>query len=376
MATVAPAGMSPPGAAHENQAAMVNQMGGLLHLGSETMFLNPAGYDIKSCICSKIKCCCGMPACLYSFTPTIIYTNPTMTTGVEYAKKQPGCCSKARYEVYKLSNFEMGSGAQNKELMAYTYIPEAKNPCWWKCCAYPCVTTCLLSNPVTFFGGVTICCMGSKGAYGVLVSSETIEYGIKHGANDETLYTFQNDKSGCAKLFCCGLGVPQDDMCANCTALKNLEMYRNVHRTIFDGNSKDGTHSGQAPRQERGTITRTSIMQPRLHFPGICCCAHEVERSPMGSMQIHTPAGTTEEENIRMSLIMYATNAGWTLIDQCLDSDPLVRTALTVPVNSKGSDPHLHAYVDYSSFPVAVANQGILDTGNLIPGMKAAFGKK
>jgi hypothetical protein len=278
--------------------------------------------------------------------------------------------------VHKLSDFKMGEGAQKKEMLAYTFIPEPENPCWWKCCCYPLVSTCMLSNPLTFYGGCALCCMGSAGAYGTLCTNETIEYGIKDGVSNNVIYTFQNDNTGFSKACCGGLGVPQDDGCANCDALTKMSMYRNVSRTIFNGSSKDGTHEGEAPRQEVATITRTSLMMPAAYCPNMMCCATEVEGHPMGSLAIDSRSGegVSDEESIRLALIMYSANTGWVLFDSCLDSDPIVRTGMTVPINASGDaskDDPLHASVTYSNFQQAIAKNGILDVGNLIDNMKA-----
>jgi hypothetical protein len=369
--------MSAPGVAGDKQrVALANQMGGLLHLGNDTLFLNPAGYNIRNCILSKCKCCCGMPACCFPFTPTIIYTVPDMSYGVEFKKKGAGCCRPARYEVVKKTDFKLdGTGFANSEVMAYTYKPKPENPCWWRCCCYPIVTSCMMLTPLTVYGGLTMACLGSAGSYGTLCTNETIEYGIKHGTTDELLYTFQNDKTGFEKACCGGLAPPVDNKCENCTNLKQLRLFRNVHRTIFDGNSKEGTHSGQGARQEKAYITRTSAMKPMTtNICALCCCAEEIEGKPLGSMQIEVPAGVqpSDDDIMRASLLMYAVNVGWTLFDCCLDNDPVVRASLTIPFNSKGKDPKLFAETDYVEFQTAVADYGILDVGNVIENMKLA----
>merc|ERR1712086_552363 len=150
-------------------------------------------------------------------------------------------------------------------------------------------------NPWLCYGCLAMYCMGSKGAYMTLCSNETIEYGIKDAKSHEVLYTFQNDKTGCEKVCCCGLGVPQEDKCANCDALTNMNMFRNAHRTIFDGFSKDGSSiiEGNAPgvgRQAVASITRTTTMMPVMMCPHVCCCAAETYGGEMGSMQVtHAP---------------------------------------------------------------------------------------
>ena len=75
-----------------------------------------------------------------------------MTEGIEYKSKSP-CCKPPRYEVHKLSDFKPGHGFKNKELLAYTFVPSVKAPCWWRGCAY-------VLGPIPLCPGAHHCCAG------------------------------------------------------------------------------------------------------------------------------------------------------------------------------------------------------------------------
>ena len=315
-----------------------------------------------------------------------------MTEGIEYKSKSP-CCKPPRYEVHKLSDFKPGHGFKNKELLAYTFVPSVKAPCWWRGCAYvlgpiplcPGAHHCCAGPALCFFPpcippipnvfGACLWCKGPDATYSVLCVNNSIEYGIQDNKSKSPIYTFQNDMTGFEKVCCGGLKPPGENKRANCNALKRLDVFRTVTRTVHGG---DNLVSKK--RSELAKFSKTTPMCPS--FKPYCCCALFCAESypKVGFMRIDKIPGNEKSEEladddlIKLSLMFYGVQSEWPLLDCCLDPDPADRASKTTTVQSGGVNKKLHSAVEYKKFEQALA-EGLIDSGSLLPELKAKFSK-
>lgn len=364
----------------DTRVGNLNIGGGILQVGEKSYMLNPLAFDFYTC------CMANAPITKYcfSFTPTLTYTNVDMTEGIEYKSKSP-CCAQPRYEVHKLRDFKPGQGFQKKELLAYTFVPSVKSPCWWRgcgnimgctlcpgahiCCAGP--GLCIVGNVF----GLCLWCKGPDATYSVLCVNNSVEYGVKDEKSKSPIYTFQNDMTGFEKVCCGGLKPPGENKRANCNAFKRLDVFRTVTRTVHDGENL-----ASKKRNELVKFSKTAPMCPS--FKPYCCCAFccAESKNSIGFMRIDKIPGNpkseelAEDDLIKLSLMFYGVQSEWPLLDCCLDPDPADRASKTTIVQSSGKNAKLHSAVEYKKFEQALA-EGLIDSGSLLPELKAKFSK-
>lgn len=372
----------------DTRVGNLNIGGGILQVGEKSYMLNPLALDFYTC------CLANAPITKYcfSFTPTLTYTNVAMTEGIEYRSNTP-CCGTPRYEVLKLSDFKPGFGFKNRDLLAYTHVPSDKAPCWWRgfgnvcglpiccgahhCCVGPALCffpPCVPVVPNVF--GMCLYLKGPDATYNVLWVNNSIEYGIMDNKSKNLIYTFQNDMTGFEKVCCGGLKPPGENKMANCAALKRLDVFRTVTRTVHDGQNKVSKK-----RTELATFSKTTPMCPST-TPYLCCALCCAESYPkVGFMRIdkipenQKSADLTDDDLIKLSLMFYGVQSEWPLLDCCLDPDPMDRKAKTTVVNSSGKNAKLHSSVEYKKFEQSLA-EGLIDSGSLLPELKEKFSKK
>lgn len=383
---------------------MSNVQGSVLHIKDEVYWMNPIGYDLKTMVLSKLP----LFSCCYKWSPTVIYTNADASKGVEFKTVTTannfccglcfplGCCGVQNYQAYKLSDFKPGSGFQEKTLVAQTFSPDA--PGWWHClctpqyiwlCEYNCWKSCIImfwtvgscglleevANKIgdCFDAFLAPCLVSPAYCYLHCLKGESIELGLQN-EKKEIMYSVQNDHN-CPCKFCCGkLSPPSDNdsmpICAgqgpNCQAFLAGNVWRQVHRNMYDGKQKTDPE-----RAVLAQITRTAPLRPAK--PDACCSCvaqgQELYPAPLGAMRVDYPSAealktATEDDIIAQALFFIAANTKYMILDGCLGTE-----RRTIGISSgSGGDPKLGTSVSYLDMKGGLIET--LDTGDLVPKLK------